>query len=220
MSESSENLLEIGIYTFAEAARILGVEYRTLRRWATGYSSRGVTHEPLFHAELVDEDVPSLSFLDLAELYFIQEVVNHGVPGVQIRAAARNAASIIGTAHPFSTARFGALGRQVVLLDDDGLVDIESLQNEMLAIVNEHVRFFEFEAGAIRRWHPFGNDRGIVLDPRRRFGAPTIRGRVSVDIVIGLLSAGDSSEFVASLYDLSENDIEDAIAWQTHVEAV
>lgn len=219
MDEEKNNLLNKGLYTPAEAARLIRQPVPTIRRWAFGYQRAGKNHAPLFDREFMgDESLQSLSFLDLVELFLIDKFIKHGVPTEQIRAAAKNAAKELGKRHPFATMRFGAVGKRVVFLDDDGLVDAMDLQNEMLQIVEQHLRFFDFEFEEVRRWWPLGPEHSIVLDPRRMFGAPTIRGRVAVQTILDYLQAGESATVVADLFGLDDSEIQDAILWQHQLE--
>ena len=118
-------LLTKGIYTLPEAARLTGTSLETARRWTVGYRQGEKSYPALFDREFDwFEERAFLSFLDLVELYFIQQFVAHGVPTQHVRAAAQKAAEIIGDSHPFASTRFGAIGRKVVLLDEDGLVDV------------------------------------------------------------------------------------------------
>lgn len=220
MELSNENLLTRGIYTVGEAARILRLPAATLRRWAFGYERGGKTYDPLFARDYDEtEGEHGLSFLDLVELFLIDKFVQHGVPTHQVRVAARNAALELGKRHPFATTRFGAVGRTVVFLDEDGLVDAHSLQNEMLEIVREHLRFFEIELDEVRRWWPLGRQSAVVLDPKRMFGAPTLRGRVAVETVLDYLDAGESKEFVAEILGLPVEEVEDALKWRESLES-
>lgn len=219
VDEEKNNLLNKGLYTPAEAARLIRQPVPTIRRWAFGYQRAGKNHAPLFDREFMgDESLQSLSFLDLVELFLIDKFIKHGVPTEQIRAAAKNAAKELGKRHPFATMRFGAVGKRVVFLDDDGLVDAMDLQNEMLQIVEQHLRFFDFEFEEVRRWWPLGPEHSIVLDPRRMFGAPTIRGRVAVQTILDYLQAGESATVVADLFGLDDSEIQDAILWQHQLE--
>lgn len=214
MDKNSENLLSRGLYTVAEASQILRLKPDKVRRWAFGYSRNGTFYKPLFTADYDEANERVLSFLDLVELFLIKKFVEHDVPTHQVRTAARNASRELGKRHPFATTRFGTVGRTVVFLDDDGLVDAHSLQNEMLDVVREHLRFFDIELDQVRCWWPLGRESSVVIDPKRSFGAPTLHGKVAVDAVLDYLDAGDSKETVAELLGLSVKEVNDAVIWR------
>jgi len=57
----------------------------------------------------------------------------------------------------------------------------------------------------------------IVVDERVRFGKPVIEGtRVPVDVVLGKLAAGMTSEAVAEEYGLTRDDALAALAYAAH----
>jgi hypothetical protein len=89
-------LLSAGLYSVPEAARLLGEQTRTIRRWAFGYRRRGRYYDPAIFPDAADWKGPSvLTFLDLVELLFIQGCLKAGVswPKVQRRLRRRLASS-------------------------------------------------------------------------------------------------------------------------------
>jgi uncharacterized protein (DUF433 family) len=61
----------------------------------------------------------------------------------------------------------------------------------------------------------------IVVDERVRFGKPVIEGaRVPVDVVLGKLAAGMTTEAVAEEYGLTRDDVLAALAYAAHTLAV
>jgi uncharacterized protein (DUF433 family) len=55
---------------------------------------------------------------------------------------------------------------------------------------------------------------GIVIDESVRSGKPVIKGtRVSVEVVVGHLAAGDSAGQICAEYGISEADIRAALAY-------
>lgn len=61
----------------------------------------------------------------------------------------------------------------------------------------------------------------IVVDESVRFGKPVIeRTRVPVDVVLGKLAAGMTTESVAEEYGLAREDVLAALAYAAHTVAV
>lgn len=55
---------------------------------------------------------------------------------------------------------------------------------------------------------------GVVLDPKVKFGKPIIKGtRVPVDLVIGKIAGGTSTEEVMEEYDLKRDQILNALRY-------
>lgn len=80
----------------------------------------------------------------------------------------------------------------------------------------------EMGEGGPQRLFPFtrdpaeGSPRVVVLDPRVRFGRPTLSGRgVPTDVVIERFRAGDSPVELAADYDLPLAEVEEAIRYET-----
>ena len=60
------------------------------------------------------------------------------------------------------------------------------------------------------RYWPLGKEHNIIVDPRHRFGQPVIEGtNIEVHTVINMLRAGEDPGLIASVYGLSEKQIED-----------
>jgi uncharacterized protein (DUF433 family) len=79
----------------------------------------------------------------------------------------------------------------------------------------------DFEEAVPARVYPFCGDRSensrrmIVFDPRIRFGRPTIAGSgIPTDILFERYLAGDSLTFLAEDYDLTPEEIEEAIRFE------
>ena len=61
----------------------------------------------------------------------------------------------------------------------------------------------------------------IVADERVRFGKPVIEGtRVPVDVVLGKLAAGMTTEAVAGAYGLTRDDVLAALAYAAQTVAL
>jgi uncharacterized protein (DUF433 family) len=55
---------------------------------------------------------------------------------------------------------------------------------------------------------------GVVVDPEIRVGKPVIKGtRVPVDLIIGKLAGGESMDAVAEAYELTLDQIRDALGY-------
>ncbi len=77
------------------------------------------------------------------------------------------------------------------------------------------------EGGRPARLYPFSRDpagnspRVVVLDPRIRFGRPTVFGRgVPTDILFGRHQAGDSVADLAEDYGLPAEEVEEAVRYE------
>ena len=61
---------------------------------------------------------------------------------------------------------------------------------------------------------------GISMDPGIRFGKPCLTGtRIDVVTVVGALAAGESFKAVEQAYDLTHQQVLDALRYAAHVAA-
>jgi uncharacterized protein (DUF433 family) len=77
----------------------------------------------------------------------------------------------------------------------------------------EHVEFSEEGDNSAVRVFPAGKQSPVVIDPRRSFGAPSIRG-VRTEALAELIDAGESPEGVAEDFDLPVELVKAAVAYE------
>jgi hypothetical protein len=176
----------VGLYTPAEVAAFLGEKPQDVRRWAFGYTRRRrggrVDHPPLIATELPEvEGKRALTFVELVELMYVRGFYRAGASWPLIRKAARVAARIFGTAHPFALRRFFADpgGIYALLEEADGGESLVELvghgQHALHQLVRPYLGQLDFDPHDVaRRWWPMGREGHVVLDPRVSFGAPLV----------------------------------------------
>src|SRR6266545_3957230 len=92
MTGRNDNLLNTGIYTMAEAARLSRVSAGRIRRWLRGYKFRTRKREhhskALWNGQLepIDHSL-ALGFLDLIEIRFVDAFLKAGVSWAILRMA-------------------------------------------------------------------------------------------------------------------------------------
>ena len=91
------------------------------------------------------------------------------------------------------------------------------LRNGQLVLTlptDRFVRSVEWdEAGIARRMHPLPELDHVVLDPLRQFGEPVVRS-VPTAVIAEQVRAGDRIAMIAELYELSEDEVEQAIRYE------
>lgn len=225
MSTTSD--LGLGIYTYPEAARIVGIDSRTLRRWVSHYyySSRGrrYHHSPIIRRHQVDE--PVLTFRELIELLFVRMFLNEGVSMRTIRRAADRASQVFASEYPFTLKQFVTDGRHIfATLLEEGQPDprlIEDVSRGQLAltsVINPFLRKLEYglEAGDLTLW-PKGRDGRVVLDPNRSFGQPIdAETGVPTDVLYAAVTgtAAFTPAEAADWYEVPLEAVEAAIAFE------
>jgi len=110
-------LIGVGLYTPAEAGRLLKVSPLKISRWLRGHRIGDRNYAPLWTSEVdLGDGHVYLGFRDLMEVRvadaFIREI---GVSPQRVRAAIQLASTIIGSDHPLSMDRFRTDGREIFL---------------------------------------------------------------------------------------------------------
>jgi hypothetical protein len=182
-AERMNDLIGVGLYTPAEAGRLLGVPAPKIARWLRGHSVKGKNYSAIWTPEvnLGDERV-FLGFRDLMEVRVAAAFISAGVSAIQVRRAIEVAREVIGRDHPLATNRFRTDGREIFLhiieTDEAGqkrerLLNLFRQQYEFKGIVEPILRTVDFgNGGAPILWWPRGRKTQVVVDPERAFGQP------------------------------------------------
>jgi uncharacterized protein (DUF433 family) len=215
-------LIGIGLYTAPEAAALTRAKRQSITRWLRGYERRGIAHEPLWTPEPdTRSDVLTLSFKDLLQLRTVTAFQKSGLSTRFLRRAILRAEEVLGRERPFATARFRTDGVSILLqVDRDGeepeLENIFTGQREMTRIIERSLRDVEFADMQPLLWRPLGRSGGVVLDPRRSFGAP-IEEQTSIP-TSALAEAAEAEGSVAAaarLYEIDRRAVDRAMRFET-----
>jgi uncharacterized protein (DUF433 family) len=176
-------LVGVGLYTPAEAARLLHVPAPKISRWLRGHRAHGRDYEPLWRPQVdLDDGRIFLGFRDLMEVRIADKFINEGLSAQRVRSAIQLARTLIGGDRPLSTDRFRTDGREIFLrvveTDEHGeererLLNLFRRQYEFKQIIEPLLRTIGFDAkGVPSLWWPLGKRGNIVVDPARSFGQP------------------------------------------------
>jgi len=216
-----------GIYALPDASRILKIDPQKMRRWVNGYTyQRNMERRPvgpLFQTEFEHvSDNTVLSFLDLVELLFIKNFVQHGVRIQKIREAAAAAAKLLDTSHPFAVRKMYTDGKEIfaeTAKDNDvtSLLDLINKQFQFDEVIGSLlygcIDFDDYDFA--QKWWPLGKTEDIVLDPSRNMGQPILDKRnVRTGLIYELFKAKRDMDEISEWYDLDRAEIEAAIAFE------
>lgn len=235
MAPHATSLLGGGLYPLVQAARLVGVEPRSVRRWLKGYSwnyrdgrsSSGPLWALLYadDEELGSEQV--LGFHDLLELRAVAKFIEHGVPLKVIRATIEQAAKQFGP-HPLHTQRFMTDGRRffheaIELTGQPYLVDFKGRQIVFDTVIRPSLfTGIDYAAtGQAQRWFPVKGRKVIVLDPRKQFGEPIIAdaGIPTDTIACAVNAEGGDRRRVATLYRVTPAAVDAAVNFERRLAA-
>lgn len=229
-------LLGTGMYPLSRAARLVGSELRSVRRWLKGYSwkygdGRKVSG-PLWTLQYADDeeigDEQVLGFHDLLELRTVARFIEQGVSLQVIRATIDVARETLGD-YPLHSRRFVTDGKKIFLEaveragEDPKLLDVRRQQFAMDAVIRPSLlEGIEFGADAnALRWFPMPKKRLVVLDPQVQFGEPIVAERgVPTDTLAAAFKAeGENVERVARLYRIKPQEVKAAVAFEKQLAA-
>ena len=219
-------ILDTGLYTLREAARLAKTSPITLRRWLMGYRFptrwRGGRSEPVFSPQLPEvEGHVALGFLDLIEILFIKAFRNYGVTLPTIRRAAKEAARRWNTSHPFCIKKFRTDGHSVFANiewedGDRGLIDLAKSQLAFERVLDPYLEQIDYDlSGEVSRWWPLGKKRAVILDPRYCFGKPIVYPwRVPTESLYDAVKADQTESEVSHWFEIPLSAVRAAVGFE------
>lgn len=235
MNARSNSLVGVGLYSIPEAARLLRIPSRKLRRWADGYTFRVGESErfsgPVLQSRLRSaNDVEFLTFLDLMELKFVGMFRQEGVSMKVIRDAAAVGAKLFETDHPFAVKRFDTDGRRIFATLDKGEARPTRISDSRLVqelhisqyVFGRMVRpfFRKLDSGdkEILRYWPLGKNKRVVLDPQRAFGKPIdAETGVPTFVLYQASQSGEPRHRIAAWYNVPLAAVSRAVEYETSI---
>lgn len=181
----------IGLYSYAEAARLIKESPVNVRRWTS-------TRDTLVPRALAASE-RTLTFAELMELHFIKMFRDQGVSLPTIRKASQTARQRFRADYPFSIKRFDTDGKTIfATLRDKApgntelIEDLEKSQYVFGTIMKPFFRKLDYQGNlGVARYWPCSRRGRVVLDPRRKFGQPIDAATgVPTRVIADALSAG------------------------------
>lgn len=234
--DGSNALIGTGLYPLRQAARLVGADSRTVRRWLQGYSWKykdgRSSSGPLWHLQYEQDDELGgervLGFRDLLELRTVARFIEQGVSLRVIRATIEAASEYLGQ-YPLQSRRFLTDGKRIFMEavervgDDPRLLDVRRRQFVFNAVVRPSLfEGIEYDQkGRAQRWFPVPRARVIVLDPEVQFGEPIIAvAGVPTDSLYAAYKAeGKDRARVAKLYRVTPQAVSAAVVFEQRLAA-
>ena len=225
MTAEATDIRDQPAYGAAEAARYLRLPAATLRTWLVGrdYPKGGAqaTFLPLIEPACVQP--LRLSFYNLIEAHVLRALrTEHGVALAELRNAIAYAQKKLHVQRLLLSAELRTHAGQVFL---DRYVELINLgaagQLAMRRMFEDHLQRVEWDEWQFPvRLYPFVDtahrsaDRPIAIDPRVAFGRPIVQRKgISTAAIVDRIDAGESVEALAEDYDLSRDEIEQAVLY-------
>ncbi len=227
---SAKHDLDRGVYAPAEAARIVHLETRRIRRWLSGYDYLGADRVkrhsgPLLSREHEGKDL-ALTFMDLVEVLFVATFLHHGVTMPKIRVLQAEAQEEFSVRHPFAAKQFETDGETLfhryVSQGAERLEDRWTHQYVAREIFNPLLKKIDYDAATheARRYWPLGKEHPVVLDPSHSFGEATVENsHVPTRVLYNACRAGDSKLRVSRWFGVDLDEVDAAIAFEESIGA-
>ncbi len=195
-------------YRAGDAARYSGISTQTVSRWCDLLTERRKGER--------------LSYLELIEVAFVATFRRAGVTLRRIRRAQEYAAQVLNEEYPFAQFTWKTEGQHLLVelreLEDDAelnslVVGDEHGQVTWPDLIPERFLEFDYEEEFAIRWHVGGRDSGVTIDPRVRFGAPTVNG-IPTWVLKGRWEAGEGIDEIQEDFGLSREVISHGLTFE------
>lgn len=219
-----EGLVGVGLYTPAEAARLLRIPANKIVRWLRGHEASGRWYERLWQPQVqLGDGRVYLGFRDLMELRTAHAFMEAGVSAIMIRRAIVEAQKYINEERPLSTTKFRTDGRSIFLevADESGdtkLLDLFKRHYAFKRIIEASLKGVDFEGIAPVRWWRASRAQKILLDPERSFGQPIeSESGIPTAALAAAAQAEGSPEAAARVWQVPPQAILRAIRFETEL---
>lgn len=217
-----ENKLKLGngIYTVQEIAHIFRLPYQKVHLWITKYwdGELGKVYEQNYSWQV--NNTRAVGFHTLVEFYVMLQLSEAGVKTRQVLNAHKELSNSFKTNFPFAkkevlenmstdgTKIYLKLNGDTITLDGSKLLNLDFIK-----LFFKKLDFDNDDMIASRFW-PLGKKINIVCDPHRKFGQPIISGtNIQSEAIYRMFLANEPIDFIASLYETSKKNIQDAITF-------
>ncbi len=216
------NPIDAPAYTPAVVAHHLRLPATTVRYWTLGRDP----YKPVI--VLADPRAHLLSFRNLVEIHVLSAVRRrHAVTLPAIRKAVEYLRRAFSSVHPLSDEQMKTDGKHLFVEKFGQLINASKEgQLVMEALLEAHLKRVERDdTGLPVRLFPFTRPRpegpqSVVIDPRVQFARPCITGTgVPTAVVVERFKAGEGLTSLASDYGREVSDVEEAIRYETDLQA-
>lgn len=217
------SLLDRRVYGLSDVDRLLALPSGTARRWIDGYDRGGVHYPPVVRPERTrDEEV---TWGEFVETRLLAEFRTRGASMHRLRPAVVRLREEFGR-YPLAHARpfLDVDGRELVrhvqqevgIAGHEMLVVVRSGQAMLSAPVKSFVDDLQYVGDTDREANavvPVQFGGLVTLDPLHQYGRPVVRA-VPTEVVAEQFRAGESTETIANLFDLTVAQVEQALRFE------
>ncbi|HKD47230.1 MAG TPA: DUF433 domain-containing protein [Rhizomicrobium sp.] len=219
-------LIDRGLYTVGDAARLLKVSPARVRGWIAGYPR--TKSDPILRNDVgwLDGSL-AFSFANLMEIRFIEHFTALKVRTATIREMAREAERVLRHPHPFATKTvFQTDGKKIFAeiaesTGDQKLYDLRDKNWAMLQIIEQslHREVTYDPSGDAAIWTPRPAIPSVVVHPRMSFGQPILKkeGIPTRALFEAFQAEGDDADSVAKWFQITPDQVREAVEFEINL---
>ncbi len=221
------NVLDREMYTEAEAARLLRVPQNTLNYWLEGGEQRGRQYKPGIRVQPRGSRA-SVTWAEFVEAGLLREYRRtHGVPMAELRAFIDRIRQEFGVPYPLADRRPYVSGKELLseaqdavgLSADFCLVAVVRGQYVLTPPADSFYERVTWEGDTAAAWRPHDDPHSpVLMRPDSRFGRPSVKG-ISTEAIWEHSEAGETVDDIASEFDLADDDVRWALAYEISARA-
>lgn len=217
-----DEILHRELYTLPEAARTLQIAPSKLRYWLDGAWRGGVFYEPVIRMEHTGSDI--VTWGEVVEAACLKEYRTR-TSLQRLRPAMARLRDRFQLLYPLANLRPFLLAQDLVMevQTEVGLPAslrwVERLDDGQLGFAEKYdlfrikVDFADAGDQPALRLHPRGTDSQVVIDPKRGFGAATVRG-IRTQVLAELRVAGEPLADIGSQFGIAQDALLDALRYE------
>ena len=221
------SVLEREMFSEAEAARLLRVSQRTLNYWLEGGQVRGRTYRPVIRVEPRGGH-SAVTWAEFVEAGLLREYRRkHGIPMAELRAFIDQMRQEFGIPYPLASERPYASGKDLVAEAQEAagldpglcLVAVVRGQFVLTPAADSFYRRVTWEGDIAAAWRPHDDPQSpVLMEPGMRAGRPAVKG-ISTEALWEHEQAGEAVSDIAADFDLDDEDVLWALAYETSARA-
>lgn len=201
-----------GIFSPKDIEIIIGVPNRKVRNWLELLKVN--IPEKYVYSDGEGTEIVT-NFKTMIEIFVFNELRKHNFSLNKILEAYKNVSKSLNTLNPFAYEIFYISGKDILFEDNNNLIKANgSEQIVMEEIIKQYYKKIEFDniTKEALKYYPLGKEKCIEVDPAKQFGKPVIKGtRITTDSIIDYYRSGETIEFIAGIYELEIEQINDVL---------
>lgn len=216
-----ENKLEIGIgaYTPAEIAKILRLPVDKVRRWIKDYWDGKLGEAYALKYSWKTDGSRAVGFRTLIEFYVMMQLAEAGVRPNRVLQAHQELSNWYDNAFPFALKEvlenIKTDAKHIYFHKDGDTIALDGTRQLNMDFIQVFFTRLDFdEQHLASRFWPLGRDKSIVIDPERKLGHPVINdSNIYPETLQQHRLSGDPVPYIAYIYDLTEQQVQDALEY-------